>query len=465
MKYILNNIALRSFIYVPYAYYVWHERNASGLSEEEFNLLLKCNGEEDLNESGLLKSLLERGLIRPAKDGEKLSSWAAHKNCDNRYFPAMNLQLTSKCNFNCIHCFNAEDNARLSDEWSYEDVCSLLDQARDCGINALTISGGEPMIHPRFMDVVRKIYENDMFIEELNTNGVFLTQEILTEFKRIGCNPLMKISFDGVGTHDILRCREGAEKKALESIQLCLDNGFRVMAQTNVNAITLGGIKEAAMLLDSMGVQEMRIIRTTETPRWAENEGNKAFSFVDYYNFGLEFLEEYLKGNHRMNIIIWQVCDLDMQSRAYSLVPASCDAEHYRGSIPLCKGNRGMVAIGANGNLYPCLQLSGTYDQRGEFRGNVKQNPLQGYLKDSEYLTEVCRTVSEYIDNNTQCGNCQWFKMCLGGCRGVGWGFTGDMLGPDFMKCVFFNSGYYEKYTELFESREKPFKAYARYAI
>ena len=32
-----------------------------------------------------------------------------------------------------MHCFNVVDNAALMTEWSLEDICGLLDQARDCG--------------------------------------------------------------------------------------------------------------------------------------------------------------------------------------------------------------------------------------------------------------------------------------------------------------------------------------------
>ena len=45
MKYILSeNIALRSWPIVPYAYYTRGHNFASGLKKEEFDLLLSCDG-------------------------------------------------------------------------------------------------------------------------------------------------------------------------------------------------------------------------------------------------------------------------------------------------------------------------------------------------------------------------------------------------------------------------------------
>ena len=44
MKYILNpNVALRSWRLVPYAYYIKHQRDAIGLSREQFELLSRTS--------------------------------------------------------------------------------------------------------------------------------------------------------------------------------------------------------------------------------------------------------------------------------------------------------------------------------------------------------------------------------------------------------------------------------------
>ena len=128
MHYILNpNIALRSWQLVPYAYYIKGERNAIGLKKEEFEFLSSCDGKTELpsaEESSLARDLTEKGFISEAKNGENLSDWSRARICNNRYFPAMNWMITGKCNYNCIHCFNAADNAPLMSEWSREEVHS-----------------------------------------------------------------------------------------------------------------------------------------------------------------------------------------------------------------------------------------------------------------------------------------------------------------------------------------------------
>lgn len=451
-KYILHeNIALRSWQLVPYAYYIKNERSAKGLKQDEYELLKLCDGNNEIPDSELLQTLLEQGLIRPAKIGETLSSWQRPMQCDNRYFPAMNLMITGRCNYNCLHCFNASNNNRIKDEFTLEEALKLIKEAKECGINAFTITGGEPMLHPHFMDIVRAIYDHGMYVEELNTNGVFLTQDVLDAMKTIGCYPLIKISFDGIGWHDWLRGCKGAEEDALRAIELCVQNGFRVKAQTNVHRKNVSSMLETAIRLNNMGTEEMRIVRTTESPRWAQNAGDSCLTFEEYFDAMLEFITEYVKTNCKMEIDIWQFVHISNAHRVYRPEAILCGMGEYRDSLPVCKGNRGMVAVSANGNLYPCHQQSGLYDVHGWHLGNVKEDGLKKHLQEGAYLENVCRTVKNLAEHNSKCASCQWFKYCCGGCRVIALAKTDDVFGIDPSSCLYFEGGYMHKLESTLE--------------
>lgn len=442
MRYVLNqNIALRSWRLVPYAYYVRHERNAKGLKKEEFEFLLKCDGQTETEEA----PLSVRKLIHVARAGETLGAWNRHRDCDNRYFPAMNWMITGRCNYNCLHCFNAADNAPLMSEWSPEEAQKLLDEAEKCGINAFTITGGEPMCHKGFFDIIEGIYRRGMYVEELNTNGFYINDEALARLREIGCRPLIKISFDGLGYHDWMRARRGAEEDALRAIALCIKNGFPVKVQTNVNRKNAESMLKTACTLDQMGVGEMRIIRTTEAPRWTQNANGMTMELGEYFDEMLRFAREYAAKPHKMTVDIWQFLTLYPMGEAYRLRPVECGLGEYRDSLPVCRGNRGMVAVTANGNVFPCMQMSGYYEQHNDFLGNVKRDGLQPLLQESPYLSEVCTTVGALAAVNEKCGKCVYFRQCVGGCRAVVLALTGDKMGSDPAKCYFFEAEYPQK--------------------
>lgn len=449
MKYIISeNIALRSWWHLPYAYYIKNQRNALGLKKEEYQLLLQCDGEQEIEDSPLLQNLCKRGLCRSAKEKETLSEWQKEKICDNRYFPAMSFMISGKCNFNCLHCFNAADNSRLQSEFTLEEAKKLIREAQECGINAFTITGGEPMLHPNFMEIVREIYARDMYVREINTNGVFITKEILDELKSIGSRPTIKISFDGIGHHDWLRNKEGAEADAIRALKLCVENGFVTKAQTNVHRLNRETILPSAKLLSSIGVDCMRIIRTTEAPRWVENAGDACLTIEEYFDSMTEFLREYVKLESSMEIDIWKFASVWPQNKTFRPRPIECAEGEYRDSIPVCRGNRGMVSVAASGQLHPCHQFSGYYDKKGWTLGNVKETGLKPLLQTGDFIDNVCATLKDLKDNNEKCRDCKWFKYCCGGCRAVGLSLSGEIYGSDKANCIFFNNGYIEKLQE-----------------
>ena len=442
-----ENIALRKWRFVDRAVYEKGVDVAFGVPQRAFDLLLECDAEHDIEPTPELEKLLEKGYIEECRKGDPVDPWSLLREYDNYYFPKMNLMVTGKCNLNCLHCFNAKDNAPLNSQLSYEDVLNILDQAASIGVHAFTLTGGEPLVHPRFLDIVKAIYERNMHVFELNTNGILLTQGILDAFKAIGCDPLVKISYDGVGYHNWIRQHPKAEERTLEAIRLCIENGFRVKAQVQVNRKNVHIMMETAKRLAAMGVEEMRIIRTTEAPRWEKNSPNSSLGIDEYYEKMLAFAADYMKSGMRMDVDVWQLVRLHPDRRAYELVPVACNKDEFNVRIPMCKGNRGMIAVSSSGEVVPCLQMSGYFLEKGISLGNVLKTPLRELVKDSPYLDLAMAPLLKQILKNDKCGNCDYYKACTGGCPALGllYSQTGDFYHEDITKCAFFEHGWYEK--------------------
>ncbi len=450
MKYILNpSIALRSWLLVPYAYYSKGLRTAKGLKKEEYEFLKLCDGVTQIEETEpLIAYFLKRNMIREAKEGDALTDWQKARFCYNRYFPAANWSITGKCNYNCIHCFMAADNAPRMTSFSREEWQKTLDALDRCGVQNITLTGGEPMLHPDFMEICTEIARRGMTLDEITTNGSLITEEALSRLREIGAKPLIKISFDCIGYHDWMRNKKGAEAQAMEAIKLCHAYGFRVRSQTNVNRVNCGALYDTALMLAELGVEEMRVIRTTEAPRWKENAGDACFTLSEYFDFMLEFSEKYAATGHSMEIDLWQFLKFYPIYGKYHYRPVEGGCHSFRGSAPVCRGNRAMVGINSDGTLVPCLQMSGYFEKHGYHLGNVKTDDLQALLREGDYVDAVTCKLDTLYEKNATCHACAYKKLCAGGCRALA--LQNDYFGVDPSKCFFYQNGYMQKIDEMF---------------
>ena len=92
------------------------------------------------------------------------------------------LEPTAKCNIACDGCYRANRDQHKS----LEQVSSDLDVlAANRTFDAVAIAGGEPLIHPNIVDIVRMIADRG-WKPVINTNGVELTEDVLRELKRAG---------------------------------------------------------------------------------------------------------------------------------------------------------------------------------------------------------------------------------------------------------------------------------------
>ena len=472
-----DNIALRSWMFVPGACYKKGELPAHPLSEDEMEFLKLCDGAHALSEEDAAP-LLHKGYIEPCQKGDRISEWSAYRSIPHRHFPKMNFMITGKCNYNCIHCFNCADLSPLQSEWSYEDALSLLDQAAGAGIHALTITGGEPMLHPQFMDLMRAVYDRNMYVEELNTNGHFITEEVLDEMDAFGCRPMMKISFDGIGCHDWMRNRTGAEKITLDAVALCVKKGFFVMVQMQVNEKTIDTILPTAIKLNELGVKSLRLIRTTEVARWREFAGDACIPLEACFKKMPKLIKKICdaitalpKEEQKLEeLIVWQLLTVSISDHSYTIYPVRYPKGTYRDTYAVCQGNRGMIGVEANGDVVPCLQMSGYFLEHGIRLGNLHENTLQELLSDGPYLSMITKNLYQLKKLSEACRICPFYEYCGGGCRALALLYAKEAegyWGEDPTKCIFFKNGYYRTLCvdmgTMQNRTEVPEEVFARY--
>lgn len=86
----------------------------------------------------------------------------------NRLPYAVLLELTPRCNFNCVHCYLQDHHAE--DFLSKDDVIQMLDLLYDEGILFLTLTGGEVLTRKDFAEIYAYAKRKG-FLMEVFTNA------------------------------------------------------------------------------------------------------------------------------------------------------------------------------------------------------------------------------------------------------------------------------------------------------
>ena len=137
-----------------------------------------------------------------------------------------------RCNLSCTYCNEFDDHSKPV---PIETMYQRLDRLAGLGTSVITISGGEPLLHPDLDLIIARIRRRGM-IAGLITNGYLLTAERIQRLNRAGLEHL-QISIDNVMPDDV-------SKKSLKVLdrKLCL-LAEHAEFHVNINSVVGGGIR------------------------------------------------------------------------------------------------------------------------------------------------------------------------------------------------------------------------------
>src|SRR5579859_3419782 len=137
-----------------------------------------------------------------------------------------------RCNLACAYCNEYDD---FSKPVPLETMIERLDSLAALGTTVVSMSGGEPLMHPELDEIVAHIRRRGV-IAGMITNGYLLTAERIERLNRAGLEHL-QISIDNVMPDEV-------SKKSLK----VLDKKLQILAEyaefhVNINSVIGGGVK------------------------------------------------------------------------------------------------------------------------------------------------------------------------------------------------------------------------------
>ena len=136
-----------------------------------------------------------------------------------------------RCNLSCAYC-NEYD--KVSEPVATAEMLRRVELLGRLGTAIITISGGEPLLHPELDEIIRGIRAHGV-IATIITNGYLLTPERIERLNRAGLEHL-QISIDNVNPDEVSKKSLKVLDKKLEWLKEYAD--FDV----NINSVVGGGI-------------------------------------------------------------------------------------------------------------------------------------------------------------------------------------------------------------------------------
>lgn len=90
------------------------------------------------------------------------------------------LELTRKCNERCVHCYIPALHKDRGVDMPFEDAKRYISQASEMGVLAVTLTGGEPFLHPAISDILYYARERDLLLFIFSNLTVVTTEQIHT---------------------------------------------------------------------------------------------------------------------------------------------------------------------------------------------------------------------------------------------------------------------------------------------
>ena len=136
-----------------------------------------------------------------------------------------------RCNLACKYCNEFDD---VSKPVPLETMFKRVDKLAELKTSVITISGGEPLMHPELDDIIGRIRGNGM-VAGMITNGYLIVPERIKRLNDAGLEWL-QISIDNVNPDDV-------SKKSLK----VLDKKLQMLAEhadfhVNINSVVGGGV-------------------------------------------------------------------------------------------------------------------------------------------------------------------------------------------------------------------------------
>lgn len=343
--------------------------------------------------------------------------------------PVVIWNLVRRCNLACVHCYSISADIDFPGELDTAEVLRVMDDLKACGVPALILSGGEPLLRQDIFTIAERAKALGLYTA-LSTNGTLIDAPLAQRIHDTGFD-YVGISLDGLrATHDKFRRKQGAFARSLAALRLCRDLGVKVGVRFTLTQDNAADLPALLDLVDEERIDRFYLSHLNYAGRGNVNRKRDAHFRVTREALDLFFarawdaarrgvMKDFVTGNNDADgvyLLHWARKNL-----------AAFDTSRLRAVLAAWGGNASGVNV-ANidnlGNVHPdTMWWDCTF-------GNVRSRPFSAIWRDTRHpimagLKQRPRRVKG------RCSGCAYFDVCGGNTRVRAMKVSGDPWAED----------------------------------
>jgi SynChlorMet cassette radical SAM/SPASM protein ScmF len=308
--------------------------------------------------------------------------------------------LTEGCNLACRHCWLKPKFDPQGTKFPHLPAALFADvvaEAKPLGLQAVKLTGGEPLLNPEIHDFLRTVREQELDLV-IETNGLLCTPELAQEISRCS-NPFVSVSIDGAdaATHEGVRGVKGSFAPACAAVRNLAAVGLRPQIIFSVMRENVHQIENLIHLGEDLGVASIKFNIIQPTARGKKmHEEDAALSIPELIALNRR-LEDELASTTTVKLLF----DIPEAFQPLSQIASGtghCGIMNILGLLPT--GHYALCGIG---------------EQISELVfGKAGEDDLATIWSSHPTLMRLRQDVPNRLDG--VCGKCLMRKSCLGSC-------------------------------------------------
>jgi AdoMet-dependent heme synthase len=166
---------------------------------------------------------------------------------------AVTLQVTDRCNYDCVHCYQEHDARR--DELGFDEIARILDELADAGVLFLVLMGGEFFMR-RDADQILQAAHDRGFAIRLKTTGHHVTEaraDFLATIRPLECD--LSIYGAGAHAHEEVTRHPGSWQRTVAAARRLVARRIHVILRVPIMESNAGEVDGLEALAAELGAQ------------------------------------------------------------------------------------------------------------------------------------------------------------------------------------------------------------------